>query len=364
MRISVTERESAERCGYRHDFGSKNRMNLEAATPDSALGLGTLVHKALDSLAQYQAMNPKHSYQAGHLTLKDRCLVCSRDIYAHFEDSYDLHAGKMHKDYIDHYQNVVGIAPSQDEQKKVRDIMNTGRIMINNFLEQHNGVILPPGYKFLQPEQRILKQLPGTEHCTCYYAESCRCEYTGSCRYIHSYYVDCKCSGSACTCRALHDCEGTLDVLCQHEASGVLAISDYKTFTVHTAEETLKRLPQFMGYTWLGWDIGVRRFLYSGLWVRTEVPGGKSWHDMFPRYEFTFKPEQLETWAEQTAITALRIFDPKYIPVRTVHPVGGCKGVNNCYYTRVCDARFEKSPNYPVILRSEYKNRERDDDYI
>lgn len=359
MRISVTEREAAERCGWRHDFNSKNRMNLESATPDAALGLGSLVHKALDSLAQYKSERNHHDFQPNLET--HRCLVCGRDMFAHYENAYELHAGKMLSDYISHYQDIVGITPTQEEQAKVRKLMTTGKTMINNFLDYYHGELLPPGYTFLEPEQRILKQLPNTEHCTCYFKPICICKNDSSCRYLHSFYVDCKCD--VCSCRELHDCEGTLDVLCRNDSTGLLAIVDYKTFTVHTDSSTLIRLPQFMGYTWLGYDIGVREFLYSGLWVRDEVPNGRSMADMFPRHAFTFKPAQLDSWAEQTARTALRIFDPKYIPVRTVHPVGGCKGVNNCYYTRICDARFENSPNYNVLLRSEYKQRERDLDY-
>lgn len=367
--ITVTEKESAERCGWQHDFNSFNRMSLESANPLRSLYLGTLWHKSLDALAQKEQMTPHRFVPGGPSGL---CAQCEFNVYAHMDHPARALAGFYTDSVREHYIAITGRPPLQMEMKETFQTVELVANMLTGYLKYYGGRLLPEGWKYIRTEQQFFKVIPGTNHCTCYFRSSCKCAYTQSgirksCRYQHGVYLHCRCSGTQCRCREDHILEGTLDGTIQHEETGKIAVLENKTFSVHPNIYELHRTSQFMGYDWIGLDFGVEEVLYNGVWTRDKVPDGwnkaenRKWNinDLYVRRVLSWDQAERANWVMQLAVTANRIFDPHYIPVRTVHPVGGCNGVNGCSYKTLCDARFHMHKDYKSILANEYRKRER-----
>lgn len=396
--ITVTEVESLRRCGWQHEFNSPNKMHLEAANPLESLWLGSLWHRTLDSIAQRATMeDPYHKFVAPNplptniAPEKILCTACNLDAFAHSTDPLAAHSGHAVVKIQEHYRKQQGVNPQQYELKKTYELIEMAQAMLRNYLSYYNNRLLPPDFRYIQTEQQLFKVLPNTEHCTCYLQAKCNCglfvnNKRVSCRYVHGWYGDCKCGTnnrgtsnvttivvpvggsdarnlfadtSRCRCRKDHILEGKLDGLIEHEPTNNIYVIDHKTFTVHTSVEELRRNSQFMGYTWMGDLFDVKGMIYNGVWVRDHVPNGRTIHDLFVRHTLSWNQYELLNWATQTGIDAMRLFDPRYIPTRTVHPVGGCVGVNNCSYRQLCDARF-LNQNYETILRTQYRKREDD----
>ncbi len=373
--ITVTESEAARNCGWQWQFNSPTQMYLENANPLQSLYAGTLWHKALESMAQKQSMPTPHKFVSpADVTLdptmtsvdKIKCELCGYDIFAHMDDPLIAHAQLSVVRIQQHYEKLTGRKAQQLELKKTYDIIGMLQAMMTNYMQYYHGELLPADFKYVRTEQQFFKVLPNTEHCTCYYNKGCKCTYTKngirkSCRYKNGYYKYCKCEQSNCKCRESHRLEGKLDGLIQHIPTGNIFILENKTFSVHTQVKELRRIPQFMGYTWIGEDFNIAGMLYNGAWTRSQVPNGKSMHDMFIRHMLSWTKIETDNWASQLAVTAMQIHDPRYIPVRRIHPVGGCMGVNNCSYKLLCDARFSQPQNYDTILATNYRRREADD---
>lgn len=359
--ISVTEIESARRCGWQHDFNSRNRMDLEPYNSLHSLYTGTLWHHTLDSMGQREMMladYPIHEYIPGDNNL---CKVCKFVKFAHMQDPIYGHISLMMSNLRERYIRIEGREPTGAEYQPSTDTCNLVRAMIHNYLKFWKGRTLPENFVYIQPEQQMYKELPNTSHCACYALSACQCKplTTNSCRLKHTKYTHCKCVDTQCICRQTHIVEGTVDGLIRNIQTNGIFIWENKSFSVHSQLDDLKRLSQSMGYWWLNSELHPVGFVYNGAWTRYELPANKTMKDMFPRYIWSFNPRDGEEWARQAAITALSIFDPDYVPVRTVHPVGGCKGVNQCSYNRLCDARY-KDQNYDMILTHEFVKRIKD----
>lgn len=371
--ITTTEKESVERCGWMHDFNSQNRLNLESANPLRSLFLGTLWHKTLDALAQRQTLLKDygdHKFEPGGSGKSgEHCAKCSFGVFAHTQHP-DRAVSGFHSEKIrEHYKVVTGRAPMQLEMAETYKTIETVGEMLKGYLKYYNGLLLPEGWEYIRTEQQFLKVIPGTEHCECYLQKLCTCGYRKngirkSCRYLNGYYVKCRCTN--CTCRQMHMLEGTLDGLIRH-VSDKKAVLENKTFSVHPHISELHRTSQFQGYDWISEELDTDEVLYNGIWTRTKVPDGynqqahRKWniHDLYLREAISWSQTEKQHWVEQLAVTALRLFDPHYIPVRTVPAVGGCNGVNGCSYKTLCDARFHAKKDYTTILESEYRQRER-----
>lgn len=374
--------EAAKRCGWLWEFNSPTQMHLESADPLKSLYTGTLWHKTLDSLAQKEQINSwgNHPFKADiPVTLdafnspseldKPKCAhvypdgrVCAMSIYGHMKDPFEVHATASLLAIKQHYIKVAQREPLQEELEPTRKIINLVRCMLQNYLEFYHGRLIPEDFVYIQTEQQFFKILPNTEHCTCYYNAKCSCGFLKngvrkSCRHVNGIYTQCKCVHTECPCRKSHVLEGKLDGLILHVPTNNIYILENKTFSVHTAVSELKRISQFMGYTWIGLDFDTTGVLYNGAWTRDHIPSGKVLSDLFARYVLAWAKEEITEWQNQASRTALYTLDPRYIPTRTVHPVGGCNGVNQCGYKKLCDARF-KTANYNIILNTEYRKKD------
>lgn len=363
--ITVTELESVRRCGWQWDFGSKNRMGLESSNPLHSLYTGTLWHKAMDTLAQQEQLNklPKHAFDLDAKSKDKLCKICHFSVEAHSRDPFLAVAGMLTLKVRSHYEEVTGRQISQVEMKPTFDTIQLVQTMLQNYKEYYRGRLIPEGYEYIQTEQQFFKELPGTEHCECYSKPKCGC--SEKCRYKFAYYQHCKCEGTECECRQFHKAEGTLDGLMKHTETEHVAILENKTFSVHPDMTELRRTPQFIGYTWIGAEFDIDHLLYNGIWAIDHLrdgynrAAGRKWtkDDMFIQKGLRWKDYEINTWVEQAATTAMQVFDPRYKPVRVVHPVGGCNGVNGCSYKTLCDARFY-GVDYERILKNEYRQRE------
>lgn len=359
--ISVTEIESARRCGWQHDFNSRNRMDLEPYNSLHSLYTGTLWHHTLDSMGQREMLLEEfgdHEY-IPNPTNENLCRKCNFVKFAHMKEPIYGHIALMMSNLRERYLRLEQREPTGSEYAPSNTTCNLVKAMITNYLCYYKGRTLPENFVYIQPEQQMYKVLPNTSHCTCYSSQTCQCAYSGSCRLKHSKYTYCKCIDTQCICRQDHIVEGTVDGLIRNTQTNGIFIWENKSFSVHMQLDDLKRLSQSMGYWWLNSELSPVGFVYNGAWTKTEKPENKTWKDMFPRYIWSFNPLDGQRWAEQAAITALNIFDPDYVPVRTVHPVGGCKGVNQCSFNRLCDARY-KDQNYEIILSHEFTKRIKD----
>lgn len=379
--VTVTELEVIRRCGWAHDFGSFNRMSIESANPLKSLFIGTLWHKILDALAQKQSIELSERGLHNYVPSKrgrpgEHCELCDYNVSAHMQYPDRAIAGTYAEDIKERYKKITGREPLQLEMKDTYNTINLVREMLKGYLKYYNGLLIPEGWEYVQTEQQIFKEIPGTEHCTCYLIPLCDCSYTRkgvrkSCRYPNGYYAICKCQAT-CGCRQKHILEGTVDGLIQHSETGKKATLENKTFSVHPNVNEMKRTSQFTGYDWIGQDYGVEEVLYNGIWVRDHVPDGynkaegRKWniHDLYLRRVISWSPAERTHWVDQLAITALNIFDPRYKPVRVVPAVGGCNGVNSCSYKTICDARFHMDKDYEMILTTQYRKRDKHDEPV
>lgn len=345
---TVTELEAFRRCPWRWEFNSKNRLYLESASPLQSLNLGTLWHKGLDAYAQREMMDKPHIF-VGENT---NCDECGFSPYAHVPDPLAAHSMALIMKVQSHYREVAKREASSLELRPTYEAVELCKNMMKHYLQYYKGRMLPEDFIYIQPEQQLYKDIPNTEHCTCYNKPTCECGK--SCRFKNTNYTHCKCSN--CTCREFHVLEGTVDGLILHVPTKNIYILENKSFSVHTNVEELKRIPQFMGYSWIASDFAVKGVIYNGAWTRNEIPNGKSLKDLFSRYTLSWPQEILTEWANQAGISALQMFDPTYKPIRVVHPVGGCMGVNGCDFKKLCDARFNQD-GYDRILQYDYRRR-------
>lgn len=345
--------ELARRCGWRHEFNSLNMMGLESASPLQSLSIGTLWHKGLDSSAQREMMLQEYGEHKWIAGSKNRCDICGFDMYSHAPKPLEIHGLELLAKIRFHYKEVSGRDITPFELKPTFDNIALVRAMYTNYIN-YWGTLLPKDFIYIQPEQQMYRTIPGTSHCSCYYKNKCECGW--KCRYKHTRYTYCKCLDTQCSCRQEHTLEGTVDGLILHVPTKNVYILENKSFSVHANKNEARRTPQFTGYVWLAEECEVRGLMYNGAWTRAELPDKRKWDDMFPRYTVDWKPNEISTWVQHAAITALAVFDPEYVPIRVVHPVGGCNGVNGCDFKTLCDARFN-SNGYEVILKNEYRRR-------
>lgn len=137
MIVSVTERGEYRRCRRRWNLGSSNRQRLAKIVPNTALGLGTLIHAALADWLVHPELN-----------LRDVFLVRA-------------------KQQIDIVRNVfikqAGRDITEQELGSLWDAVNLGSAMMENYQERWKTP-LPAGFELVAPEQRIKIAIPGTQH--------------------------------------------------------------------------------------------------------------------------------------------------------------------------------------------------------
>lgn len=137
MIFSVTERQEYKRCRRKWDLGSRNRQGLTRNVPSMALGLGTLVHTALENWAK----------------TPDTSLV------DHFGKAAEI---KIEEAKL-HYYERVGTRPSDSEVGPLLDALVLGRSMMINY-QAYWKTLMPADFELIATEQRIQVLIPGTEH--------------------------------------------------------------------------------------------------------------------------------------------------------------------------------------------------------
>lgn len=378
-KVTVTEFETEDRCGWRWDFNSFNRLAIEPILPLKALFIGTLVHKALDMLSSTLLIKAQHTYYnpfggnapCGHEYADGTC--CNLPAAAHATGTaiYDMYAWDKLNAITKNYTEKVGAPPNSYEMREILDSIDLGRAMFGNYLNYYKTP-LPDDFEYISTEQSVLLELPDTEHCECAYHTDCQCSVKdityGSCRpyNIPVHYTHCMCVGKTCPCRQSHQLEATIDGLVRRKTDGWRFILENKTFTYHPTRTSTGRYPefernhQFMGYTWAGQaaELEPKGILYNGLWKRAELPNKRTWEDMFLRTTIPYQSYEIDEWQRQASRHAMRMLEPGREVERYVHPVGGCKGLNGCSFNDLCDARF-KNINYQTLLKTKYQPRER-----
>lgn len=137
MIISVTERAEYRRCRRRWNLGSSNRQGLTKLVPNTALGLGTLIHAALADWLVHPDLNLRHVF---------------------------IFRAKQQVDIVKAlYHKQTGRDLTQEELGNLWDAINLGSAMMENY-QEHWKTPLPPGFELVSPEQRVQIPIPGTAH--------------------------------------------------------------------------------------------------------------------------------------------------------------------------------------------------------
>lgn len=137
MIISVTERGEYRRCRRRWNLGSSNRQGLTKIVPNTALGLGTLIHAALADWLIHPELN-------------------LRDVF--------LYRSKQQLDAVKSiFAKQVGRSITESELGNLWEAINLGSAMMENY-QKHWNSPLPPGFELVAPEQRVRIPIPGCAH--------------------------------------------------------------------------------------------------------------------------------------------------------------------------------------------------------
>lgn len=331
MIISVTEIETYHRCPRKWCLTSLNTLKLVSKVNiNSALDLGTLVHKSL----AYWLSNPND------------------DLEIIFND---LAMKKMWQ-FLEFYKEVNGFRASSLELDVLTRITQLGMGMMRNY-QEHYKHPLPAKYEFVAPEQEIVVEIPGTEH-------PCRdCNASGThIVAINNKLVKCPtCDGTGI---AHHYLKVTLDGLVV-DIADKLFILEHKTYGKRPDIYHLSRNHQFLGYISALHQIetpdNIGGLLYDGIWKRDELPKGKKLKDLFLRTVLLRSPAEVEQWWIHTARTAFEMeAQSRDFHHPSNYPVIPWNGCDNCGVQSICDS-LNKKENVDALIRSNFTQREIED---
>ena len=312
--FSVTERGTYRRCRRRWHYSAKSigHLGLEPVLKSPAFVEGTLVHKTLAHWAE----NPELSLTQ---------LLEAFDAFEHEE------ADKV----ILHYTNIVGAKPNPTELLSIFTAISEAKTLITRYVEYYKSPF-PPGLRLIAAEQTFTIDVPNTDH-----------------------LEDKSTPNQHWAC---HKLEATLDGVLADEHDN-LYVLEHKTYSRRPSSIELAHNDQFLAYMWVLrhlFKANVRGVAYNGLWKRTEIPKGKTIHDMFLREILLRSEEEL---AEFTVLLGAEINEMASLDYDT-HPerfyknvpaLGGCW---DCSYRSLCTAQsrgedlsylltnFTKRPDY------------------
>lgn len=300
MIFEVTERGEYKRCRFRWDLASSNRQNLTPIVATMALGLGTMVHQAMESWA--------------------------KDADTSLEKHFMLAASDNVDRAKDAYRAAVGTGPSDSEIGSLLDSVVLGRAMMANY-QDYWKTLMPDGYEIVATEQRIQVAIPGTEH-------------TSEWVYDHTSRQPVLVSYST---PRMHYLEGRLDMIMRRVKDGMLYVRDYKTYSNRPNEEDLFHSDQFLAYVWIATqlDIGpVAGLAYDGIWKRAAIPKKVdnrvgSLSDLFCRIRIDRPIDELIRFEKLLALEALEMANNPAIYTNHMWD-GSCRW--GCSYKDICYA--------------------------
>lgn len=337
--FSVTERGTFKRCRRRWNYASMNMMNLEPVLKSPALALGTLIHKVLPAWAN--GKDPLDEY----LTASAQLLI----------------------DISMHYQEIIGLKPSDNELEPIIEAIDLGRAMITRYVDYYKTPI-PQGLYLVAAEQTITVDVPGTEHCKCLAINENQEPGAGTTG-CHNHELDCAycslyedhCIKDKCSCVECHKLEATLDGILRDEYDNYYVL-EHKTYDRRPNDQELGQNDQFLAYMWaikhaLPEPVSVRGVAYNGLWKRKEIPKGKTLDDMFLRKTLLRSQAELD---EFSRFLPLELNDMAYLSqhpelaYKTVPPVGGCWDCTG--FRNLCNAE-SRGEDLTFLLKN-YTHRE------
>lgn len=282
---SATERGSFERCERGWRLSSKNGQHLGPIIPPIYLSVGTMVHNGAKS---WLLNNPPDTSYEGHVLLAAERLI-----------------DKAKARYLK--QTGREMAPLEDQE--LYNAVHYAQTMARNY-QIRWGSPIPDGFRLVAPEQHTQVPVPGTEH----ECETC----LGSGEYLGvGPGVECgACRGSGIQ---LHLLDMRFDGIIVDKL-GRLHILEHKTYSSKPNEQALRYNDQFLAYMWGARQLGIGAVVglaYDGLWRRDSVPKGKTFEDLFFRYEHIrseaefeefgrLLPYQLnDMWAKRPAVRPL-----------------------------------------------------------
>lgn len=256
---SVTERETFQRCERQWRLSSKNGWHLGEIVSPIYLNVGTLIHEGFKSWI----LDTNGGSFEGHV------MVAASAMLDHAQARYLAQVGKEMSD---------------DEEAELNNSIYFARTMSRNY-ETRWGTPIPVGFRMIAPEQRAQVPVPGTEH-PCEQCEGAiracsRC--LGDPYFVEMHFLDMRFDG------LIADSQNRIHVL------------EHKTYNAKPQEDSLKYSDQFLAYIWGARQLGlgpVVGLAYDGLWRRDKIPKGRSFEDLFFRYEHVRSNAEFEEFAE------------------------------------------------------------------
>lgn len=298
MIFSPTEIGSFLRCRRKAWLTSKNGQHLTPIFSPLSLNTGTIVHRA-------HQLWIKGEYADLHTA----GLTASVEEVDKVRNNYKL---------------AVGTNPSDAELLTTHESCHMALAMLDNYAIKY-ATPLPPEYRFISAEQKIVVDVPGSPH----------------------------------------KLQGKLDGLIQHIATGRYDVLERKTYNNRPKEADLQFNYQFLCYIYLihrlGMNYGVLPCVaYDGMWRRAEVPKGRRFDDLFARYIVTraphelaefesFLPSLLDDMARAYATPTARYYNRRW------------EGCWDCGVSRLCDS-ITRGEDYKTVVATGYTQRTDDTD--
>lgn len=330
MIFSVIEIETWKRCRRKWDLQSDNRQNLESIKLAAPLVLGTAIHETL----ALKTDEPTISHEEVLNTYKDKAILLIEEMEANYKDE-------------------VGAKISIDEATPVYEQLALGMTMIEayNKFYQH---ALPPRYKAVKTEQRMIVAIPHTEHWEC---SNCHAIYAGlnppdkcfNCDWVITFQP--------------HYLRGTMDTLAQDVNTGMLYNLERKTYGNRPRIDKLQNDTQMIAYEWMlcqlfGWD-NIGGTLYDGIWKRDPNTKYFKSHykldDLFLRHLFIHPREQLEEYQFYLTQIVKEMADACSRP-HMIYYNRRWEGCYDCGMLQLCDA-ISRGEDIEEVINTYYRQR-------
>lgn len=304
--FSVTERAVYARCRRQWMYSSARLQSLGPIAPRRSLSLGTTVHAAL---AQW-LLEPDATLYELFLRSSSEQLIKIRD----------------------QYRKQVGAEISDDELTGFFEGVELGTSMMKNYEEFWTQPLFN-GFRIIEPEQRILVPVPGSDH----------------------------------------QLSLRLDGLIERVDDGALFILERKTYSARPKMHDLQYNDQFLSYIWGArqvWDKRIIGVAYDGMWSRAKPPRGSTMPDLFMRLLIERNDYEIEHYAPYCAAQLnemARLVDAYNNPIAALlgnveasfYPNRRFQGCFDCQFDPMC-ALQTAGADYTQYSRSHYAKLDSD----
>jgi hypothetical protein len=337
MKFSVTEILIYKSCRRRWILQSENGMSLTSITHVPALALGGLMHQTLEAWSN----NPEIDGQ-------DEFLKHGADLMAKADDTYKAH---------------VGAKMSASEKGPLLDAIALGHAMTKNYIDEYKQPF-PDEWEPLQMEQRIVVDIPGTEHWECNVCHNCWTKEQMAAEPLDEK-IECvygEPHGGVITWQC-HQLRGTFDGMLRHRTTGRLFCLERKTWAQHPRPEKLEVDEQQRMYNWMLrqlYPTEAGGVVYDGMWKR-DGSNPKHKGQLFYREVFKRNSHDLDECGEQLVGIAQEMAEliglaksegvdhPRIYHNR---PWMGC----NCQMDRLCRT-ISRGEDYDYVISTFYTKR-------